>query len=203
LSGILTQFEFQKSNKTRLDLFVDDNYFMSISEHTFIKVNPKKGLPIEPILDMLEEEEQFNSCFSKALDFLSRRQHGTEELAQKLSLKEFSNDAIEKGLEKIKALGYLNDELFADSFVKDKQRLQRWGKVKIIAELQKKGIGFLPESYDDRLEIENACYLAAKKYKNITISDKNRIKKVEQNLFSKGYSFDSIAIAVSMLNDSY
>lgn len=201
MSGILTRIEIQKSDKTRLNLFVDDEFLMSISENTFIKVNPKKNLPIEPILEFLQEEEQFNSCFSKALDLLGRRQHGYEELAQKLSLKEFSNDVIEKSLEKINSLGYLNDELFVESFVKDKQNFQRWGRQKILSELQKKGIRHLPNNYDEKLEEENVCYLAKKKYKTLSNSDKNRINKVKQNLVSKGYSFDSINFAVNLLND--
>jgi regulatory protein len=74
-----------------------------------------------------------------AMDYLSRREHTTHELTQKLLGKEYDSDEVHAALEKLSDEGLLSDERFVEAFVYN--RMQRGsGPFKIHAELRQKGV---------------------------------------------------------------
>ena len=74
-----------------------------------------------------------------AMDYLSRREHTTHELARKLLNKEYEPGEVDAALEKLSAEGLLSDERFVEAFVY--HRMQRGsGPFKIHAELRQKGV---------------------------------------------------------------
>ena len=74
-----------------------------------------------------------------AMDYLSRREHTTHELAQKLLNKEYEAEEVHAALEQLTAEGLLSDERFVEAFVF--HRMQRGsGPFKIQAELRQKGV---------------------------------------------------------------
>ena len=74
-----------------------------------------------------------------AMDYLSRREHSTHELTQKLLAKEYESEEVLAALEKLSQEGLLSDERFTEAFVY--YRMQRGsGPFKINAELRQKGV---------------------------------------------------------------
>ena len=197
---IITQIKKEKHTYT---LFVDDEYFTQISQNTLVKFGFNKGLTLSVSLEEIEREEFLQSCLNKALDLLSRRSYATLELHEKLILKGFPEQSVTDTIEKINTLGYLNDQHFAESFVHDKQHFQKWGKRKIEYELSGKGIHFLPESYNEDLELENARDLIEKKRRSLKESDPNYIQKLKRYLVSKGFEFTTIEEAITSVFQTY
>ena len=74
-----------------------------------------------------------------AMDYLSRREHSTHELFQKLSKKDYESEEVHAVLNQLSEEGLLSDERFTEAFVY--YRMQRGsGPFKINAELRQKGV---------------------------------------------------------------
>lgn len=97
-------------------------------------------------------------------------------------------------MEQLKAERFVDDERFAESFIRGKVNQKRWGRVKIRVELQQHGISStiitkkMSEMDETRYE-ENLRYLVGRwKQEN---PDGERAKMV-RHLMSKGYTADEI-----------
>ena len=81
---------------------------------------------------------------SVALRLLARREHSRQELALKLRQRKFESALIDEVLDEYEENDWLNDDRFADIF--SRQRMdQGYGPMKILAELQQRGIFRSPE----------------------------------------------------------
>ena len=102
-----------------------------------------------------------------AMNLLSRREHSTRELRDKLLARGYEDGEIAPALEHLSQEGLLSDERFVESFVHS--RMQRGsGPVKIRAELRQRGVvDSLVEAYldeRDKIWIENGEAVRHKKF---------------------------------------
>ncbi len=75
----------------------------------------------------------------KALDFLSRREHGKRELAGKLRVKGYSDDAVATVMEELSREGLVSDARFTENFVHN--RVERGhGPIRVFRELRERGV---------------------------------------------------------------
>ncbi|MDH3448313.1 MAG: recombination regulator RecX, partial [Gammaproteobacteria bacterium] len=75
----------------------------------------------------------------KAMDLLARREHSAQELRQKLTAREFDNDAIEEAMRGLRDDGLQSDERFAESYINSRFNAGI-GPRKIRFELRQRGI---------------------------------------------------------------
>lgn len=75
-----------------------------------------------------------------ALRLLSYRERTVKELKGRLLEKGFFEDEIGEVIAHLTDAGYLNDERYARSLVESRIRNKRWGRVRIRADLQKRGV---------------------------------------------------------------
>jgi regulatory protein len=135
-----------------------------------------------------------------AMDYLSRREHATRELFQKLLAKEvYEADEISAALARLTDQDLLSDERFTEAFIQ--QRANRGsGPLKIRAELRQKGISdaMIETFLDERnvLWCKNAKAVYVKKYGSEFSLDLK--EKVRQNRFlqSRGFSSEQIRYAM-------
>ncbi len=135
-----------------------------------------------------------------AMDYLSRREHATHELFQKLLAKEvYEADDISAALVRLTDQDLLSDERFTEAFIH--QRANRGsGPLKIRAELRQKGISdaMIETFLDERnvLWCKNAQAVYLKKYGSEFPLDLK--VKVRQNRFlqSRGFSSEQIRYAM-------
>ena len=73
-----------------------------------------------------------------AVRLLARRAHSTAELARKLRFRGCSSEAVERALDRVRELGYVDDAAFAASLVRWREGER--GRAAIAAELHEKGI---------------------------------------------------------------
>ncbi|KTD53103.1 recombination regulator RecX [Legionella quinlivanii] len=136
-----------------------------------------------------------SKAFDSALRLLARREHGANELAQKLAHKGFERLDIENAVDKCQQLNYQSDERFIASFCR--QRIgQGYGPQRIIQELQLKGL-----AKDLILEIINEQNLSwetlareviQKKFRQIEEQDFVARQKQQRFLQNRGFSFEII-----------
>ena len=88
----------------------------------------------------LKQMQERRDCQLKALDALTRREHGRVELMQKLLLKGFSKEIIIMVLDDLEAKNLLSDFRYATLLVESRQRKNPEGRFLMSQRLASKGV---------------------------------------------------------------
>jgi regulatory protein len=92
-------------------------------------------------LSMAENNSpDFKDALRRAAALCSRQEQCTGQIRDKLRSWKLDPDLAEGVIEKLVEEKFLDDSRYARFYVKDKFKLNRWGKIKITAMLRQKGI---------------------------------------------------------------
>ena len=135
-----------------------------------------------------------------AMDYLSRREHASHELYQKLLLKNYDPDEISVALERLTEQGLLSDSRFTEVFIE--QRINRGsGPLKIRAELRQKGISDdMIDTFLDERDIHwkhSALELRIKKYGPERPADIKETARQTRFIQSRGFSSEQTRYAMN------
>ena len=196
--AIITKIEAQKRSKDRVNIYVDEEYFMAVYAELVYTHSLKKGMEIDKeSLENLLHDEMYMKAKNKALTILSKSDQSEKKLKEKL-LNDFDENIVEDVIDFLKGYKLINDNLLAEKIVHDNMNLSKFGKNKIKQNLYNKGIATSDiqdalSQIDPDDEYENAKYLAEKRLKRLKSEDKNKInQKIYQHLAYKGFSYDII-----------
>ncbi|HUG41148.1 MAG TPA: regulatory protein RecX [Longimicrobiales bacterium] len=89
--------------------------------------------------ELLREDESFRAR-DAALSLLSHRARSRAELRRRLGAKQISAGVVDRTVEWLVSLGYLDDAGFADAFIRDRLRLRPRGRMGLLSELRRKGV---------------------------------------------------------------
>ncbi len=148
--------------------------------------------------------EEKNKALRFAMKLIGLRRRSEFEIREKLKQKNFSEEIAEEAISELKKYKYLDDEKFAESYIRDRMNLSQRGKLLIKMELAKKGISenIIENKLDELLSFEKELELAekiiAKKLRIIGEGyEKNKLRqKLSASLQNKGFSFDIISKAL-------
>ena len=193
----ITKIEIQKKNKERVNLFLDGEYAFSLS----VELVYKEGLKTKDEIDsqklkVLAEHESLIRCKNSALRIIEKSYKTEKEVRDKLILKGYEENSINKSIEFLKEYNFINDSNYTKAFISDKLKSQ--GSQKIKYTLIQKGIS--KESIDEELSNlnkeneKNVALNIAKKKLNIIKNKENDNYKISGKLYryliSKGYGYD-------------
>ncbi|MBQ7307463.1 MAG: RecX family transcriptional regulator [Clostridia bacterium] len=193
----------EKGNNDIL-VFVDGEYFVTLNLEVVFKLglNVDKELDIET-LDAIKLEQDFLSCYHKALAIVSKMSKTKKQLKDYLLQKGFHYTVINQCIEKLEKVNLINDDLYCKKYIE--QEKNKKGKMIIYKSLLTKGIE--KEIIEQNISIihsqkETVAYFAKKFMKNKTY-DYNTIQKLKRHLLSKGFSFEEINAVVGEDNESW
>lgn len=193
----ITKIEIQKRNKERVNLFLDDEYAFSLS----VELVYKEGLKTKDEIDseklkVLAERESLIRCKDSALRIVEKSCKTEKEMRDKLILKGYEENSINKSIEFLKEYNFINDSNYTKAFISDKLKSQ--GSQKIKYTLIQKGIS--KDCIDEELSNlnkeneKNVALNIAKKKLNIIKKKENDNYKISAKLYryllSKGYGYD-------------
>lgn len=204
----ITKIEYQKKNKDRVSIYLDDNYAFGIDLNIMIKYSLAKNMELEDdfISEILKAEEEI-SAYNYAISVLSRNSKSEKQMMLKMQDKGYDQQFIESAIVKLKQQKYIDDEAYSEAFINNKINISKDGKRKIKEALYNKGID--KQIIDEKLqeitgedEIKRACLLGEKKLLAIKEEDirKKRIK-LANYLISKGFEYGTVKKAVTKLFD--
>lgn len=132
--------------------------------------------------------------YAKILKYCAFRDRSVLEVRRKMAELKLSEQESEQMMQELLEDGFVDDARFAESFVRGKMTYNRWGRVKIRAELLQRGVSsaIIAEqlnSLDNDLYERNLQYLASRWHKENPGADK---AKLYRHLMSKGYTYDEI-----------
>ncbi|MCM3667055.1 recombination regulator RecX [Mesobacillus subterraneus] len=204
---VISKITVQKHNKDRYSIFTDsgrgEEYAFSVDEDVLIKYQLKKGMELDDfaVTEVLFQDD-IRKAYNTAINYLAHRMRSEYEVRDYLKKKEVADPVIKEAVHKLYELKFLNDEEFANAFVRTQLNTTDKGAEVIKMELKEKRIS--PEiiskvveevSFDDQLE---KAIKLSEKYAQKNKKDSSRIlkQKIEQMLQRKGYSFAIIRAAL-------
>lgn len=203
--GIITKIESQKKRDDRVNIYIDEKFFMAIYKELVFTFNLKKGQEIDPNhLKSILDDEMYMKAKNKALSILSKASQSEKQIRQKLS-KDYEEDTIERVIEFLQKYKFVDDEDLASRIVNTNVNLNKYGKNKIKQNLYNKGIdkNIIETAIDDidtDKEFENALYLGKKRYERLKNEDPRKAyQKIGNHLAYKGFNYDIIKKVLNKL----
>lgn len=165
-----------------------------------MKYNITKGQELsETILIDALSEQQLKDTKLAAYNYVSYKPRSEFEVRQRLERKEFSSDSIDKAIEFLYEFNFLNDEEFANMFVKNFIKKTPSGEFKLKQELLKRGISedfinkSIAEYYPSNKALEMAEEAAKKHLKKVSHKPKVKQKKlISDFLARRGFDWDVV-----------
>ena len=148
---------------------------------------------------MAKQDDPEHKARAAALRLLARREHSRLELDLKLRQRKVEAATIEKVLDEYEENDWLSNERFADVFSRQRMDLG-YGPMKIIAELQQRGIQQPPEWFTamtDQQWIDSAIRVRDRRFGLMDIRD-DWDEKGRQGRFlaRRGFASDQIEAAL-------
>jgi len=193
---IITKISQAVKTEGRYNVFVDEQYSFSLDESQLVKLNVRKGQELtEEELAKLKDESEFGKSYIRAVDLISRRPRSEKEIRDYAWKKQWSAEIRDRVIERLKERLYLNDEKFAESFVRSRTNTRNFSKRKMQAELMKKGIQkelmekvLADSDFDESESLKNLMAKKRDKY--------DSTEKLVQYLARQGFRYDHIKSAL-------
>lgn len=203
--AIITKIESQKRNNDRVNIYVDEKFFIAIYKELVFSFNLKKGQEIDTNnLKAILEDEMYMKAKNKALNILSKSSQSEKQIRQKLS-NDFEEHIIDRVIEFLEKYKFIDDENLATRIVNTNINLNKYGKNKIKQNLYNKGIdkSIIEQTIDEidsDKEFENALYLGKKRFDRLKNEDsKKAYQKIGNHLAYKGFNYDIIKKVLNRL----
>ncbi|MED3662817.1 recombination regulator RecX [Ureibacillus sp. FSL K6-8385] len=193
---VITKITRQK-NRDRYNIYVNEKFAFSVDESILIKFGLTKGKILDSFeIDEIAYEDEISKAFNRALNYLSYQMRSEYEIKKKLLDAGFGESVALEAIQKLKRLGFLNDETYSKALLETKKRTAKKGPMAIKQDLLKKGIdqNILEktlETYTFEEQLRLARQLAEKTVKMNPKKTPAQIKqKIRDLLLRKGYSFE-------------
>lgn len=209
---VITKIAVAKRNKGRFHIYLEkgagEEYGFTVSEDVLVRRHLGRGVTLtEAEVEEIKEEDILDKAFQKTLNFLSYRMRSEKEVFTYLRELEVGKDDALQLIDRLADLNLLNDEMFAEAFVRTKKNTQKKGPLIIEQELYEKGITqqIIDKAlweYPPEEQLENAI-LAARKKRNSYKTEANRQmkQKLYQFLIQRGFTAETSQEAVQICLD--
>ncbi len=194
---VITSFEKSNKNKDMISIFIDKQYAFSMPEEEYIRLGLyEKSEITEEDLSYIKREVLQKCAKSKAITYVSFKLLSEKELFNKLQSKGFDEDTIKIVVDDLKAMGYINDKIYAQKFVFERSKLKPKSKKMLKMELNNRGISddIIDEVLDnfEYDEVTIAERLIRKKFGKYDLNDPKIENKVISFLMHRGFQYEII-----------
>ena len=137
----ITSVERNRKYKDKLSVFIDGKFAFNISEDDYLSLNLYEKSEIdEKTIDYIKNTINFQEAKQKAVRYLSLRIRTEKEVRDKLKSEGYDRVCISRVVDELKAIGYINNQLYAQKYVYDRSKLKPMSKKMMKLELMSKGI---------------------------------------------------------------
>jgi regulatory protein len=200
----VTAIERQKRNTARVSVYLDGAFAFGLDEEVLFRNPIHEGDNLaESFIDGVLLADERVRAKAAALRFLSHRPMTKDEVRRKLLDREFSERTAEHVIDDLSAVGLLDDEAFASSFVRSRLIQRPCSKKLLVLELKHKGIGeeaateAVEAAYGPESEEAVAGALFRAKMASMKAEDPRKArKKAVDFLFRRGFDWELIRSAM-------
>lgn len=182
-----------KKNKDNVILDIDGKYSLVISEEEYLRLNLYEKTEItKEEFDYINHQINYRNAKSIAIRFVSLKLRSEKEVYNRLNDEGFDEDTVLNTIEELKAMGYINDLLYAGKFIHDRIKLKPKSLKMLKFELKNRGISdSIINEVLDKADIDESAVaegLVRKKFGKYDLNDDKIVKKVYYFLRHRGYS---------------
>ena len=200
----ITRITIQQKNKSRYNIFLNDEYTFSVDEAILIEFNLGKGLELdEKTIEAIIQKENVHKSYTQAIHYLSYRMRSRKEVYDYLEKKEVAHEQIEEIIGRLTKEKLINDSEFAEMFVRTRINTSNKGPGMIKNELREKGVSAAIadeslEQFSYEMQYEKVHKQMEKKLKGQTKdSFRKKQQQTQMSLMQKGFSQDVIKAVVA------
>lgn len=187
--------KFVKKSGGVYKLFLDNGEVIELHEDLILKEELllKREVDNDYIRNLLEKNRDY-LAYSVALKYLGIKMRSVKEVKNYLIKKDISQSTIDDVVSRLIREGYLNDSVYAASYVNDRIALSNDGPLKIKKSLEDLGVDSESISnalivFNDEVELEKIKKLVLKQIKTNSNKGEYLLKqKIFYNLSNLGYS---------------
>jgi regulatory protein len=190
-SGEITAIEVQKRNTERANIYIDGDYAFSLTIIEAARLRKGQQLT-EAEIEALRDIDAVDKAVDRAVRFLSYRPRSTHEVRTNLVKHDIPETVIDRAVERLVNLGYLDDAAFARFWVENRSTFKPLSPRALRYELRRKGVpDSIIEVALEPVEPEAAAYAAAmprvSRYQGATRAEFQ--KKLAGFLQRRGFSY--------------
>jgi regulatory protein len=199
---LITSIEANKNISTMARIYLEDNTSFCLPKKRISLLNLEAGgnIPDESLKYILNYEV-YDAAKSAAVKFLTLKLRTSYEIKQKLNGLGYEEETINKVIDNLILIDYVNDYKYTIKYISEKIKLQPKSIKMISMELSFKGIpddiicdAFQEISFN---EDDIAYELIKKRFSKYTSFDEKLINKMRSFLISRGFSYGQISKAIS------
>jgi regulatory protein len=198
--------KYKKEKNDRYKLYLEDGSTVETYEDVILdnELLYKKNIN-DNLIDKIIKDNKYQKNYNACCKYISLRVRSTKEIKEYLKRKEVAEPEIERIIDTLTKRKILDDNIFAECYIKDKLNLTNWGEYKIKNSLQELGItNHIIEKYEylfeKELQREKIKKIIRKSIKANHKNNNNIRNKIYTNLMNLGYSKDLI---IEELNNNF
>jgi regulatory protein len=196
----ITAIEPQQKNPQRLNIYLDGEFAFGLAAIVAAWLKVGQDLDEEKIANLKTADER-EVTYQKALHFLSYRPRSSAEVRQNLVKRGISGSLIDEIVNRLQAAGLVNDEVFARTWVENRNSFRPRGKSALRLELRRKGLSdeIVQSVLDMQVNEETLAFDAARKYARrlAGLEWQEFRQKLGGFLARRGFSYTTLAPVVS------
>jgi regulatory protein len=140
-SGTITALEQQSNDASRVSVFLDGEFAFGVHEDLVVKHGLRTGRTLTPAEQQeIEHDDQYVRAKQRALDYLAHKPRTEAEVRRKLRRQDAPEPVIEDVVARLYELSYLDDEAYAEDYVRNRFASKKYGPVRIRRELVERGV---------------------------------------------------------------
>ncbi|MEK7441587.1 MAG: RecX family transcriptional regulator [Chloroflexota bacterium] len=135
----VTVLKVQARNKNRVNVYLDGEFAFGLVMIEAAKLHLGQVLS-DADIERIKKSDESEMAFEKAVKFISYRPRSEKEVRQNLKKKEIEAGLIDEAVQRLKRVGLLNDEQFAQMWVESRSHSKPKGRRALKIELRQKGL---------------------------------------------------------------
>lgn len=137
----MTAVSPQQRNPERVNVYVDGSYAFSLEVSRALEAQLKAGSPLPAeLVEQLLQRDWVAKAVEAGVRLLTFRPRSEVELRQRLARKGYEEPVVEQAVQRLRELGYVDDEQFARFWVQNRDQFKPMGSRRLRSELLQKGL---------------------------------------------------------------
>jgi len=200
----VTRLETQQRDRERVNVYLEGNFAFGLALIEAARLRVGQELTAEEV-ERLKQADQYHRTHDLALNYLSYRPRSVAELRRYLREKTVADEHIEQIVERLTAVGLLDDDAFARFWMENREAHRPRGSRALRYELQQKGVDeqTIQDALEDlELDETESAYRAAaqKRSRYETTTDRAAFfRKVGGFLVRRGFGWEAVRAATERL----
>jgi len=195
----ITAIKQQERLKSRYSIYVDEKYAFSLSADTLLAEKLYNGQELdEQQLKIYKKLSADDKAYGLALAYVARRMRSHWEIADYFRRKTYDAALGRQLLEKLEKLGLVDDEKFAEAWVRNRRLLKSVSKRRLQQELRQKHVAddviervLAADETDEHIVLQE---LVIRKRRQPRYRDNIKLMRY---LIGQGFSYDAVKAALA------